>query len=113
MPVQRRYQDHLVTCIGGLSLDGLISRQAFQLRVRNNVTSQYRAGRCNVKIQNMISGATVIDINTEFTGNTSAIICPGIYQLDAGVYSINAFYYDTITKLAYDCYYLLFTVVAA
>lgn len=112
MSQQRHVQGQLVTCFGGLSLDGMIQGQLFQLQVKNNPKGTNTASRCNVRIKSYQYAATVVDVEvelTEFTEDSTAVH-DDILQLAAGKYAIEARYYDKITHLSYDKYFLNFTV---
>ncbi|KAI1199504.1 hypothetical protein F5X97DRAFT_322233 [Nemania serpens] len=109
MSRQHEALSDLVSCAGGLPLDGMIEGQSFQLQVKNNPKGTNTAGRCIVKIKSLQYVITVETVNVEFTEGFT-IVSDDILQLAAGNYAIDANYYDKITNLSYDRYLLNFTV---
>ncbi|GAW12487.1 hypothetical protein ANO14919_018570 [Xylariales sp. No.14919] len=109
MSPRRSSSGHLVTCADGSALDGMISGQGFRLQIKNNPKGVNQAGLCKVRIIDWVSKATLVDISVEFT-KLQTIVHDDMFDLDPGIYCVDALYYDKDSRLSYDKYFLLFTV---
>lgn len=102
-------ESELVTCAGGLSLNFMEEGTPFEIEVKNNPKDDKLAGRCLVRVRSA-DHAVVLEATVEFAGSTVTVVYHDTFELEAGIYYIDAIYFDRSTRRSYDQWWLDFEV---